>query len=986
MAWHRRTIFWVVALVGAVGALTSLYLTTRMPPPATIPEPSPPAELRATGSTGSLNPMLPGMRTTAAQVAKPATGGPGVIFGVVYAIDGGPASGAEVRLWEWSDGMSVTDDSVLTQSTSVNDEGTFRWESLPCGWYGVFAEKDGAAAWYAARLTPARPAASVALVLKSGSPISGRVVSDASNAIEGAVLLPLSCDEEPVQRSVRNALAARSEENGAFQTMPLPGVAWVFRVEAEGFAPRMTDPITAGTENALIVLTQGGTIRGRVERVDGGPIVKPIPVTARDESGRLDEVSGQSGEDGEFEIANLMPGAYSLTPKDEVLVAAGEPAHVEVAEGEVSEGIVLKVAEGGRVRGRVFDADTGEGLEGVSLRAMGEYQTRQWFAAPRTAVSGADGEYELVGLPAGECAISYEPPRGYPESVLANDWKRVNVTPGAEIEDVDIALRRGIAIRGTVVDSWNQPVADALVLAKRSMPPDPRTHSDEDGGFTLVGFEANETVHLSGESASHSSARQGPITVSPEGVDGVRIVLDIDRTASLSGVVVDRSNRPQCVYISAWPADHSVAYSEVRPTTRSDGAGRFALTGLAGGEYEIRLDRGANGMIGRGVAAATLALRPGERRKGLRLVLDEDPLTTITGRVTDLEGKPILGVQVRAECQEPLLRTAVTDADGWYTLHEIPDRACRVVAYHEKYMLASIESVEPGSANVDFALEPVVLIAGRVIDASTSKPIASFAVAAVQSLANTPMSQIPFRKIANPEGKFQIPVAVGADTLVAKAEGYIPSEFAINGSEEIVAALDPGQLSIEGAVRDGSGKPISGALIFIGRIPPDPARGGERIAAARTDENGRFAVDSVAPKETAVWAWLAGLAPGSAVAVPEPGSPARVEIVLQPEAWISGMVTLDGTPVTGARVAVSSPQARAQFGSAVTDEQGSYRIGGLPAQVVTVRASYSESEEEDPVRLQDEIELRAGHATEIDFGLTTRTPTVEGLESEAGTP
>lgn len=983
MAWHRRTIFWVVALVGAVGALTSLYLTTRMPPPATIPEPSPPAELRATGSTGSLNPMLPGMRTTAAQVAKPATGGPGVIFGVVYAIDGGPASGAEVRLWEWSDGMSVTDDSVLTQSTSVNDEGTFQCESLPCGWYGVVAELDGGMAWCPVRLTLSQPVTQVLLVLREGSPISGIVVLESNEAIEGALLVPLSCDGERVQRSTQRPLAARSGERGEFLTMPLPGAAWVFRAEADGYAPCITEPISVGTRDARIVMTHGGAIRGRVERVDVGTIVKPIPVTARDESGRLNPVSTQSGKDGDFELFNLMAAAYSPTPLDDVLVAAGEPVRIEVAEGTVRDGVILKVAEGGRVRGRVYDADTGDGLEGVLLRASGEYKSRQRFAAERTATTGADGQYELLGLPAGEASVSYEPPPGYPARVLANDRKQVNVSPGSEINDVDFALRRGVAISGTVADTSNQPVAGALIWAERAMPPDSQTNAGPDGRFTLLGLDANEQVYLSAETPTLSSSRQGPFTVPSNGLDGVRLVLDIDRTASLSGVVIDRSNRPQRVYVSAYPSQNTVGYSEVRPMTRSDGLGRFTLAGLAGGEFEIRLDRGENGMIGRGVAAATLSLRPGECRKGLRLVLDEDPLTTIAGRVTDLEGKPILGVEVRAECQEPLLRTAVTDADGRYTLHEIPDRACRVVAYHEKYTLARIEGVEPGSANVDFALEPVLLIAGRVIDASTSKPIANFAVAAVQSRANMPMSQIPFRQFADPEGKFQIPLAVGADTLIAKAGGYVPSEFSINGSEELIASLEPGQLRIEGIVRDGSGKPISGALIFVGRIPPDPVRGGERIAAARTDEGGRFAVDNVAHEETAVWAWLVGLAPGSAVAVPEPGSPARVEIVLQPEAWISGTVTLDGTPVAGARVTVSSPLARALFGSAVTDEQGSYRIGGLPAQVVTVRASYSESEEEDPVRLQEEIELRAGHATEIDFGLT-RTPTVEEEETEAG--
>ena len=52
------------------------------------------------------------------------------------------------------------------------------------------------------------------------------------------------------------------------------------------------------------------------------------------------------------------------------------------------------------------------------------------------------------------------------ERLYAHAYRAVDLKPGGPDQEVDLALRRGAAIRGRVVDPDGQPVRDAWVFSR----------------------------------------------------------------------------------------------------------------------------------------------------------------------------------------------------------------------------------------------------------------------------------------------------------------------------------------------------------------------------------------------------------------------------------------------------------------------------------------------------------------------------------------
>lgn len=122
------------------------------------------------------------------------------------------------------------------------------------------------------------------------------------------------------------------------------------------------------------------------------------------------------------------------------------------------------------VRGQITDKDTGAPLPGalVSMRYVGHDE------AVRETIADRDGRYEITNLPAGRYVVnatagehrgshSREPfldtrlsPKGEP--TLA-------VFEGRVRDDVNISLRRYLAISGRVVDAFGDPVVGIPVRA-----------------------------------------------------------------------------------------------------------------------------------------------------------------------------------------------------------------------------------------------------------------------------------------------------------------------------------------------------------------------------------------------------------------------------------------------------------------------------------------------------------------------------------------
>jgi protocatechuate 3,4-dioxygenase beta subunit len=271
------------------------------------------------------------------------------------------------------------------------------------------------------------------------------------------------------------------------------------------------------------------------------------------------------------------------------------------------------------------------------------------------------------------------------------------------------------------------------------------------------------------------------------------------------------------------------------------------------------------------------------------------PLASIAGTVTKVDGTPIAGARVCAIAsrreQAPSLarepRCATTDDKGTYAIPGLLAIRHQVAAMARPYAPASLErevALRPGerTTGVDLVLRGAgVELTGAVVDL-TGGPIAH---AYVYTHASPPIE-------TDDAGRFTLWVRRGGVEVHAMADGY--TETAVQGSApgEVVLSLTP-ESSIAGIVIDGgTGEPIAGAVVQVTGERAPPALGDI------TDADGRFRVDRIEPGRYL----LAATSPGrfgasdGAVLVGLAQHVDGATLTLFPVARVEGRVMIAGQP------------------------------------------------------------------------------------------
>jgi hypothetical protein len=120
--------------------------------------------------------------------------------------------------------------------------------------------------------------------------------------------------------------------------------------------------------------------------------------------------------------------------------AYAEAQPVTVTAGDTVPGIDAKLAEGGRIAGRVTDASTGAAIERAIVCAFG--------ANPESggcAFTNANGEYTIAGLVGGEYKVGFaDPPQYvvqyYNSRAALSEADAVSVLDGSTVSGIDAAL------------------------------------------------------------------------------------------------------------------------------------------------------------------------------------------------------------------------------------------------------------------------------------------------------------------------------------------------------------------------------------------------------------------------------------------------------------------------------------------------------------------------------------------------------------------
>lgn len=593
------------------------------------------------------------------------------------------------------------------------------------------------------------------------------------------------------------------------------------------------------------------------------------------------------------------PNIANVSPESETSSASPETSHDGGSQREPEgpdDGRSVAAASGGAaapavaaaadekgppaVSGRVYDKESGAGVPGARVMV--------WEGASGIEESGpanADGYYEIRDLAPGIYRFTPRAGKAYP-GTQHEMGTAVTVEAGNPITGLDFALKRGIRVAGQVVDTSGTPVKGADVRVRTKESPNPEyAETNEAGAFETYLEAPSEALYVCAFSTQMFGQIVEGLSLPSHGVGDITVTLDIPRTASVAGTVVDPQGRPMKglkLHLRTPETEFSPPHLGSHETAAN---GRFTLTNLIPGKYDLGLTpQDTTGWMTSDVAAR-FELAKGERIQGLRIVYGEKGGLAISGVVVDTAGKPIHNVRVTAFGRNQ--ETTHTDANGRFVVTGLEEGAYHLNTDHDDYSMGGKGGVAAGTADVEIILEGKGGVRGRVTDASTGNPVHAFEVCFINGAHATfrPEMLQNKRTFGDASGEYELTgIYAGPVTVTVRANGYAASyqPFTILENETVEAdfVLEPAEPLI-GKVLDPDGNPVRDAFVFL----PGASVSTLHLkyeALAQTDRSGAFQIEGLPGGTEAIAAYAWPLGPTMA---PVPGNGEPVILTL-PEAGI----------------------------------------------------------------------------------------------------
>ncbi len=464
------------------------------------------------------------------------------------------------------------------------------------------------------------------------------------------------------------------------------------------------DPITitAGVTTTGIdaQLTRAGLVSGTVTGEDTGLPLTNVRVriyeAATDDYLDSDYTDGS----GVYLIGELATGAYKLRFTDQdgdyleeyyadrLNLSSADP--VSVTAGTTTT-VDAALSRGGRITGRVTDAETGLGLEDVYVDV-----DRMDASTPSgSAYTDASGYYTTSALYSGVYRVNFNPDPPYYEEDYDNfetgdDFSPVVVTAPLTVTPIDAALTPGYFISGTVTGSGSDPLEDVRVEAYYSADShsSDSDYSDDQGRYLLGPLDPGPYRVLFKSPDLHASQWY---SASPDYVGATVINLNGDRSgidaelslgSRITGTVTGADGDPlPDVWVYVYPAgsEESIASGE------TDADGHYATeSGLATGWYQVHFSAptGHNSEWYDSKAAqadATLiSVTAGISQTHVNARLSSYPTGAISGHITAADtGEPLNGWVYAYNPAGSSVRS-VYASGGSYMLDSLPPNTYRV--------------------------------------------------------------------------------------------------------------------------------------------------------------------------------------------------------------------------------------------------------------------------------------------------------------------
>lgn len=613
----------------------------------------------------------------------------------------------------------------------------------------------------------------------------------------------------------------------------------------------------------------------------------------------------------------------------------------------------------GEIRGSVLNED-GQPVSGALVEAfyfdwMSSDATRR-PAPTATAASDTNGRYELLELPCRRYLL-----KATTEGAMGVEWTQI--TDNWRAQEVDIRLKPGWTLEGTVSNPEGQPVAGALVspVQKEIMSRSPtgtllQSETDEGGTFVISHLPRGKWQFL-------VEAEGYPHLVSElfaQDVGHVDLVLGEGGSIAGRAVLADSGEPVPGLEIVAAARDWTTDQNRVK----TDAQGAFLLPQLRPAEYQLGL-RDEILVLAKDSPKVKVTLD----KEVSDIVLEVATGGVVSGMVRDAgSGVGIAGAKLNAYPDRGVDTTANTklrlnigtDAEGRYRITGLPKGQYRLQcdpvkgykspAWQEYPNVSAIPGQEITDVNLDLTRTPE--ISGRVEDAQGSP------VAGAQVEGQDKEGYFRSGTAAGADGRFSLSgFGVGVEvTLAARKDRMAskPTEPLAVGDEGlsgVVLVLDqPMSGSIEGMVVDGAGRPRDslGVMAFA------EGRRGAGMSQVTTDEAGRFKVLNLAAgsyyvqaRDLKTYGYSASAQEQVVLKEGEHRTGIRLVYDSNTANAISGRVTdVKGQPIERAGVTAHGPS----YAYSPTEADGTYTLTGLSEgsyYVMVNHASYTGTQREN---------------------------------------
>lgn len=448
--------------------------------------------------------------------------------------------------------------------------------------------------------------------------------SQATSIVNGVVQESDGRRVRPLNKATVLALApdgkkvlatARTDAKGRFQMPILISGRIALHVEKAGFLPahnteqgdigRMLDCSREGScESLSMEMIRAGVVTGNIVDELGEPFASVNVTLMRGENRAGRQLRSRTDDRGEFRIANIAPGDYTLTTASSYRgldnsIYEGRPLELEVASGQLIDGlrVVLVQSAGGgfRVSGSVTGVElSGDVRSFIQVRGLGDATRRRLQVGVRNQSVNKDGGFTFDKIPEGRYIITLQQVRG--TANVARRGRSQRFTLGTlevsgDVDGLNLSPLPATGLKGRIVHleaSLGKPVLLGL-RGERGMFSQIRVLSgDADGFSSLQMLPDKYTIRAQGRDYFVHAVIEDEERWADNSVDlgvgqirNVEIVLSRD-FAEVSG----RVKSPQDGSLGAF---YRVALRGRNGVTsvQADQDAYFLFEGIVPGDYEI---------------------------------------------------------------------------------------------------------------------------------------------------------------------------------------------------------------------------------------------------------------------------------------------------------------------------------------------------------------------------------------------------------------